>query len=246
MLRSITYVLTIEFLGPAFFTGFVIMGHTQWEAGIIAFFLVCVNELQLFQKTDLTAIYVVMFWEILKSLSKALLLFSVLILGFGVVFFVLLQVHIPDSAKEVRRMNIRFKVRSAITTDTNHERAISDQLIRYQLTCVQIDEMRAQLASNYLPISIVHAFLTMVGEYGFADIWVPPIMDPSKSDHIHFLPLSIVFILLFLFVATILLVNLLVIEDHRLLVQVLRLLHSIVEQIHCVCRSVSLLATLKR
>ena len=70
--------------------------------------------------------------------------------------------------------------------------------------------MRAQLASNYLPLSIVHAFLTMVGEYGFTDIWVPPIMDRSKSERIHFLPLSIIFILVFLFVATILLVNLLV------------------------------------
>ena len=83
-------------------------------------------------------------------------------------------------------------------------------MITDQLTCVQIDEMRSQLASNYLPMSIVHAFLTMVGEYGFTDIWVPPIMDRSKSERIHFLPLSIIFILVFLFVATILLVNLLV------------------------------------
>ena len=105
ILRLFTYVLTVCFVLPAFFSGFLIMGHSQWEAGIIAFFLLCVNELLIFQKTDFWGIYVVMFFEILKSLSKALLLFSILIIGFGVAFFVLLQVHIPDNSKEVRIRN---------------------------------------------------------------------------------------------------------------------------------------------
>ena len=106
LLRSLTYVLTMSFVLPAFDSGFLIMGHSQWEAGIIAFFLVCVNELLIFQKSDFWGIYVVMFFEILKSLSKALLLFSILIIGFGVAFFVLLQVHIPDNSKEVGNGNL--------------------------------------------------------------------------------------------------------------------------------------------
>ena len=123
------------------------------------------------KKNNLTAIYVVISCKSLTSLSKALLLINVLFLGFGVVCFVLLQDHISDSAKKVgNEYSIYKSLSPIITTDLNHKRVITKKVSADHRSAnlrTEIDGMPQQLASSYLPISIVHAYLTKVNKYGY-------------------------------------------------------------------------------
>lgn len=62
----------------------------QWEVGSLAIFLAWFNLLIYMQRFYFFGIYVVMFIEILKTLIKVIFLFSILLIGFGLVFFILL------------------------------------------------------------------------------------------------------------------------------------------------------------
>lgn len=64
--------------------------NLQWEVGSLAIFLAWFNLLLYMQRFYIFGIYVVMFIEILKTLIKVIFLFSILLIGFGLVFFILL------------------------------------------------------------------------------------------------------------------------------------------------------------
>jgi Ion transport protein. len=53
--------------------------------------LQCVHNLSLFCRFDQVGIYVVMFLEILQTLIKVLIVFSILIIAFGLAFYILLS-----------------------------------------------------------------------------------------------------------------------------------------------------------
>nr|XP_034839618.1 transient receptor potential cation channel subfamily A member 1 [Maniola hyperantus] len=63
----------------------------QFSAASITVFLSWFNLLLLLQRFDQVGIYVVMFLEILQTLIKVLLVFSILIIAFGLSFYVLLS-----------------------------------------------------------------------------------------------------------------------------------------------------------
>uniref|UniRef100_T1JBU7 Ion transport domain-containing protein n=1 Tax=Strigamia maritima TaxID=126957 RepID=T1JBU7_STRMM len=63
----------------------------QLQSAAIAAFLSWFNFLLYLQRFDKVGIYVVMFLEILKTLVKALLIFSILFIAFGLAFFILLS-----------------------------------------------------------------------------------------------------------------------------------------------------------
>ncbi|XP_055886580.1 transient receptor potential cation channel subfamily A member 1-like isoform X2 [Biomphalaria glabrata] len=64
--------------------------HWQWEAGAFAVFLAWFNCLVFLQRFDFFGIYVVMFLEILRTLVQVLCVFSILIIAFGLSFYMLL------------------------------------------------------------------------------------------------------------------------------------------------------------
>ncbi|XP_060133733.1 transient receptor potential cation channel subfamily A member 1 isoform X1 [Zootoca vivipara] len=62
----------------------------QWECGAIAIFLSWMNFLLYLQRFENYGIYVVMFWEILRTLIRIIIVFFFLMLAFGLSFHVLL------------------------------------------------------------------------------------------------------------------------------------------------------------
>nr|BCR37381.1 transient receptor potential cation channel subfamily A member 1 isoform 277V [Buergeria japonica] len=69
----------------------------QWQAGAVAVFASWVNFLIYLQRFETCGIYIVMFWEILRTLIRIVVLFFFLILAFGLSFFVLLYPQTPFS-----------------------------------------------------------------------------------------------------------------------------------------------------
>ncbi|XP_018417833.1 PREDICTED: transient receptor potential cation channel subfamily A member 1 [Nanorana parkeri] len=67
----------------------------QWQAGAVAVFASWVNFLIYLQRFETCGIYIVMFWEILRTLIRIVVLFFFLILAFGLSFFVLLYPQTP-------------------------------------------------------------------------------------------------------------------------------------------------------
>lgn len=63
----------------------------QFSAASITIFLAWFELLLLLQRFDQVGIYVVMFLEILQTLIKVLMLFSILIIAFGLAFHILLS-----------------------------------------------------------------------------------------------------------------------------------------------------------
>nr|ADD82932.1 transient receptor potential cation channel subfamily A member 1 [Corallus hortulanus] len=64
--------------------------HLQWDCGAIAILLSWTNFLLYLQRFESYGIYVVMFWEILRTLIRIVTVFFFLMLAFGLSFFVLL------------------------------------------------------------------------------------------------------------------------------------------------------------
>ncbi|KAJ6663961.1 hypothetical protein lerEdw1_008915 [Lerista edwardsae] len=64
--------------------------HLQWECGAVAIFLSWMNFLLYLQRFETYGIYVVMFWEILRTLIRITVVFFFLMLAFGLSFHVLL------------------------------------------------------------------------------------------------------------------------------------------------------------
>ncbi|XP_041987192.1 transient receptor potential cation channel subfamily A member 1 [Aricia agestis] len=76
---------------PSFLTHFTAIVDVQYSAAAITVFLSWFELLRLLQRFDQVGIYVVMFLEILQTLIKVLMVFSILIIAFGLSFFVLLS-----------------------------------------------------------------------------------------------------------------------------------------------------------
>ncbi|CAC5415131.1 TRPA1 [Mytilus coruscus] len=88
LLEWVLYVSSALFVTPVLF-GY--SDHLNTEAGAVAIFLAWFNCLLFLQRFDVFGIYVIMFLEILKTLLQALCVFSLLIVAFGLSFFLLLR-----------------------------------------------------------------------------------------------------------------------------------------------------------
>ncbi|KAL4717669.1 hypothetical protein ACJJTC_000818 [Scirpophaga incertulas] len=82
------YVSSTLMVFPALFGKF---NDLQFSAASITVFLSWFELLLLLQRFDQIGIYVVMFLEILQTLIKVLMLFSILIIAFGMAFYILLS-----------------------------------------------------------------------------------------------------------------------------------------------------------
>ncbi|XP_053571098.1 transient receptor potential cation channel subfamily A member 1 [Bombina bombina] len=83
------YISSIIFVSSSCKTP-IAMTKFQWQFGSGAVFLSWVNFLIYLQRFESFGIYIVMFWEILRTLLRIVILFFFLLLGFGLSFFVLL------------------------------------------------------------------------------------------------------------------------------------------------------------
>ncbi|XP_035826421.1 transient receptor potential cation channel subfamily A member 1 [Aplysia californica] len=81
------YITSLVFSTP-FLMGMAF--HFQWEAGALAIFFAWFNCLVFLQRFDFFGIYVVMFLEILRTLVQVLCVFSILIIAFGLAFYMLM------------------------------------------------------------------------------------------------------------------------------------------------------------
>ncbi|XP_046584651.1 transient receptor potential cation channel subfamily A member 1-like [Haliotis rubra] len=88
VLEWLLYVLTLVFVSP-FLAHY--STHWQWEVGAFAVFLAWFNCLVFLQRFDFFGIYVVMFVEILKTLLQVIVVFSILVIAFGLAFYILMS-----------------------------------------------------------------------------------------------------------------------------------------------------------
>ncbi|CAG5121392.1 unnamed protein product [Candidula unifasciata] len=86
-LEWVLYITSLMFVVPFLFN---VSLHWQWEAGAIAVFLSWFDCLVFLQRFDFFGIYVVMFLEILQTLLQVLSVFSILIIAFGLSFYILM------------------------------------------------------------------------------------------------------------------------------------------------------------
>ncbi|XP_072017055.1 transient receptor potential cation channel subfamily A member 1-like [Amphiura filiformis] len=92
----ILYVCTLTFALP-FWVG--IYNHYQWPAGSIAIFFAWFNLLMYQERIDRIGIFIVMFNEILKTILQVMVMFSVIIIAFGLSFYMLMSGEINHAFK---------------------------------------------------------------------------------------------------------------------------------------------------
>jgi transient receptor potential cation channel subfamily A member 1 len=83
------YIAAVIMVSPIFFNGKEC--DMLFSAASLTVFLSWFNLLLYLQRFDQVGIYVVMFLEILQTLIKVLFVFSILIIAFGLAFFILLS-----------------------------------------------------------------------------------------------------------------------------------------------------------
>ncbi|XP_013908594.1 PREDICTED: transient receptor potential cation channel subfamily A member 1 [Thamnophis sirtalis] len=81
------YTTSIIFVSSLFVT---LPIRLQWDCGAIAILLAWTNFLLYLQRFENYGIYIVMFWEILRTLIRIVIVFFFLMLAFGLSFYVLL------------------------------------------------------------------------------------------------------------------------------------------------------------
>ncbi|CAB3226223.1 unnamed protein product [Arctia plantaginis] len=87
----VSWILYVSSTLMVFPTMFGYFNDIQFSAASITVFLSWFELLLLLQRFDQIGIYVVMFLEILQTLIKVLMVFSILIIAFGLAFFILLS-----------------------------------------------------------------------------------------------------------------------------------------------------------
>lgn len=95
LLEPINFVSWLLYLAATIMVSPIILNGHQcdylFSAASLTVFLSWFNLLLYLQRFDQIGIYVVMFLEILQTLIKVLLVFSILIIAFGLAFFILLS-----------------------------------------------------------------------------------------------------------------------------------------------------------
>ncbi|KAG8441939.1 hypothetical protein GDO86_010936 [Hymenochirus boettgeri] len=107
----------------------VVVSTFQWQFGAVAVFASWVNFLIYLQRFETYGIYIVMFWEILRTLLKIVFLFFFLILAFALSFFIFLYPQRTFS-------NPFFALMQTFTMmmgDINYQEGILDPLLENQI-----------------------------------------------------------------------------------------------------------------
>ncbi|KAH8415460.1 hypothetical protein KR222_000199 [Zaprionus bogoriensis] len=105
LISWVLYISALIMIAPAFRADGAI-NTMHYSAASIAVFLSWFRLLLFLQRFDQVGIYVVMFLEILQTLIKVLLVFSILIIAFGLAFYILLSKIINAQANHLSFSNI--------------------------------------------------------------------------------------------------------------------------------------------
>ncbi|KAL9905738.1 transient receptor potential cation channel A1 [Glossina fuscipes fuscipes] len=105
LISWILYISTLIMVAPVCKTDGAIT-NVHYSAASISVFLSWFRLLLFLQRFDQVGIYVVMFLEILKTLIKVLLVFSILIIAFGLAFYILLSKIIDPQPNHLSFSNI--------------------------------------------------------------------------------------------------------------------------------------------
>lgn len=123
------------------------MSEIHYTSSAITVFLSWFNLLLFLQRFDQVGIYVVMFLEILQTLIKVLIVFSILIIAFGLAFFILL----PKT--------------------TAHDPTVPTQQSTLN---EQATESSAYYSFSSIPLSLLRTFSMMLGELDFVSTYAKP------------------------------------------------------------------------
>uniref|UniRef100_A0A1I8PQU6 Transient receptor potential cation channel subfamily A member 1 n=1 Tax=Stomoxys calcitrans TaxID=35570 RepID=A0A1I8PQU6_STOCA len=105
LISWILYISTLIMILPAFKSDGGIT-NVHYSAASISVFLSWFRLLLFLQRFDQVGIYVVMFLEILQTLIKVLLVFSILIIAFGLAFYILLSKIVDPQPNHLSFSNI--------------------------------------------------------------------------------------------------------------------------------------------
>lgn len=144
-LSWILYVAAVVMVMPIC-NGFASSVH--YSAASICIFFSWFNLLLLLQRFDQVGIYVVMFLEILQTLLKVLAVFSILIIAFGLAFFILL---------------------SKVESSTQGGGSVTGR----QGRLLEIPNAN-HVSFSTIPMSLLRTFSMMLGEMDFVGTYVQP------------------------------------------------------------------------
>lgn len=158
----------------------------KWEVGAFAIFLSWLNLLLMFQRLYIFGIYVVMFVQILKTITKVLVLFFILFIGFGLVFYICLNYPVNS-----------FIFFCSFKPLNYYPSNLSSKLYSLQGTRLNMTP----------PLAIMRTIVMMQG----SDIdGLNSFLIPFTKDNMQYGTICTVFLLIFIFIVPILLINLLV------------------------------------
>ncbi|XP_050360802.1 transient receptor potential cation channel subfamily A member 1 [Nymphalis io] len=152
----------------------------QLSAASITIFLSWFHLLLLLQRFDQVGIYVVMFLEILQTLIKVLMVFSILIMAFGLAFYVLLS-KVGDG-----------------------------QMVFIKSSWTTCNIIGQHLSFSTIPMSLIRTFAMMLGELDFVGTYVQPYYKSESETDLPFPLPTFFILVLFMVFMPILLMNLLI------------------------------------
>lgn len=167
----------------------------------------------LFSRFDFFGIYVVMFLEILKTLLQVIVVFSILIVAFGLSFYILLGSEVIyisllsiASCRQIYLLITKHKLHArfeeVFPTET------SKSLLRL-FTCSSSLFPQDNPAHRTPVLSLIRSFIMMLGEIDYIPMFAEPLYDPNPNS-MHYGPLTLIFLVVFILLMPILLMNLLV------------------------------------
>lgn len=149
LLEPINFVSWLLYIAAAIMVSPVLMNGHQcvalFSAASITVFLSWFNLLLYLQRFDQVGIYIVMFLEILQTLIKVLFVFSILIIAFGLAFFILLSQVSPNK----RNLPLQDSLQQD-QSPPNH------------------------LSFSSIPMSLVRTFSMMLGEMDLVGTFIQP------------------------------------------------------------------------
>ncbi|PAA93188.1 hypothetical protein BOX15_Mlig010017g1 [Macrostomum lignano] len=210
--------------------GFVVpfyMGYSmefQWNLGALATLLAWMNFLLFFQRYEQTGIYVIMFLRIAKTLFRVISLFSILIFGFGLSFYIVLQYkpgeawqNVPYSpTNDEHEFYVKFySIANGLQVD-NYTAAWSNATA-FVSSCFpatysyskSLDADPNLDAWNHPVLAILKTLMMMLGEFDYVATFTSKLLDGDPRTN-HFYVTNFVLLVLFIILMPILLMNLLI------------------------------------
>ncbi|XP_048363786.1 transient receptor potential cation channel subfamily A member 1 [Sphaerodactylus townsendi] len=127
----------------------------QWECGAIAIFLSWMNFLLYLQRFENYGIYVVMFWEILRTLLRILVVFFFLVLAFGLSFHVLLGTQLTFSRPHLSVM----QTFAMMLGDINYHEGFLEPLFAHKLRYPFLSFVILTIFTMLVPILLMNLLI---------------------------------------------------------------------------------------